>query len=292
MSISSPTNSRKIRTPSATVSRPGSSTPIVITSFAMKDVTAEFNPDSIQMLCPMEYEVIMDKLKDCDAIKYAAYRTATKLDILRTALRLDQVKLGAVTSAFHQHGFKTALTETTFDQTKATDVIADIFFSAGKIRPYFYPTIDVSACTEVSRRVAFAIYAEATIGMAFLKVFFTVLCEARLKDKLAYLFKDFSENGLMTKKAIKALLVALTKISDFLGESASFGSHLVDSAVAQCLHVSHQKLLDEDSFFKWIFKEPQVIVWLPTFYRMIAAKSIRHDVRCANCKSQVIIGLR
>ena len=29
-----------------------------------------------------------------------------------------------------------------------------------------------------------------------------------------------------------------------------------------------------------------------TFSRLIASKSIRHDVRCANCKSQVIIGMR
>ena len=131
---SSPTtsaNSHKIKTPSATVSRPGSSTPIVITSFAMKDC-AEFNPE-IQMLCPMDLDTIMDKLKECDAIKYAAYRTATKLDILRNGLRLDQVKLGAVTSAFHQHGVKSALNEAKFSASKAADVIADIFFSAGKV---------------------------------------------------------------------------------------------------------------------------------------------------------------
>ena len=29
-----------------------------------------------------------------------------------------------------------------------------------------------------------------------------------------------------------------------------------------------------------------------TFSRLIASKSIRHDIRCANCKSQVIIGMR
>ncbi len=96
----------------------------------------------------------------------------------------------------------------------------------------------------------------------------------------------------MNKKGLRCLLNELTRISDFLGEATSFGSHLVDSAVAQCLQVIDQKLLDEDMFFKWIFKEPQIIVWLPTLYRLVSAKSIRHDVRCANCKSQVIIGLR
>ena len=138
---SSPTisaNSRKIKTPSATVSRPGSSTPIVITSFAMKDCASEFDvPDSIQMLTPLEFEVILEELKKRDAIKYAAYRTASKFEKLRTALNLDQVKLGAVTSAFNQHGFKTALTDAKFNASKATDVIADIFFSAGKVNCCF-----------------------------------------------------------------------------------------------------------------------------------------------------------
>ena len=126
------TNSR-IKTPSATVSRPGSSTPIVITSFAMKDCERQNEFNSIQMCTPMDLDSIMDKLKECDAIKYAAYRTATKLDILRSALRLDQVKLGAVTSAFHQHGVKSALSDAKFSPSKAADVIADIFFSAGKV---------------------------------------------------------------------------------------------------------------------------------------------------------------
>ena len=59
---------------------------------------------------------------------------------------------------------------------------------------YYYPSIDVSACTEVSRKIAFTIFGDENIGVAFLKVFFTILCEARLKDKLGYLFKDFSNS--------------------------------------------------------------------------------------------------
>ena len=61
-------------------------------------------------------------------------------------------------------------------------------------RMYYYPSIDVSACTEVSRKIAFTIFGDENIGVAFLKVFFTILCEAKLKDKLGYLFKDFSNS--------------------------------------------------------------------------------------------------
>lgn len=239
---------------------------------------------------------MLGQIKDCDAIRYAAYRTATKLDLLRSALRLDQVKLGAVTSAFHQHGFRSALTEERLNANKASDIVADIFFAAGKVRTYYSPTLDVSACAETALRAAFMVYGDNTIGVSFLKVFFVILCEARLRDKLAYFYKDFAtpESGMLTRRGVTSLLTQMTKLPEFLGESNSFGKSLVEPAVSQCFYVSEARSqhLDEDSFFKWLFKEPQVIVWLPTFYRLVAAKSIRHNVRCANCRSHVIIGMR
>ena len=85
-----------------------------------------------------------------------------------------------------------------------------------QIRPYFYPTIDVSACTEVSRRIAFSVYGDDHIGVAFLKVFFTILCEARLKDKLAYLFKDFANSKYWIRHIKYALMLMWGKMQKLL----------------------------------------------------------------------------
>ena len=57
------------------------------------------------ILTPMDLDEMLSHLQDCNAIRYAAYRTASKLDLLRSALRLDLVKLGAVSGVFHQRGF-------------------------------------------------------------------------------------------------------------------------------------------------------------------------------------------
>ena len=92
------------------------------------------------------------------------------------------------------------------------------------------------------------------------------------------------DNGLLSKKGIKAFLTELTRISDFLGESNSFGSQYVDSTVAQCLHVANQKLLNEDTFFKWFFKEPQIIVWLPTLKNHLKYVSLFSGFWLATCK--------
>ena len=91
-----------------------------------------------------------------------------------------------------RNAFRNAFLWTAFLQFFAKlDILISFRF---QIRPYFYPTIDVSACTEVSRRVALSVYGDEKMGVAFLKVFFTIMCEARFKDKLAYLYKDFA-NG-------------------------------------------------------------------------------------------------
>ena len=86
---------------------------------------------------------------------------------------------------------------------RGNTVLRYIYFLQNRM--YYYPTIDVSACTEVTRKIAFAIYGDDNIGVAFLKVFFTILCEAKLKDKLGYLFKDFSNSKSFLLNYFKVL---------------------------------------------------------------------------------------
>ncbi len=76
----------------------------------------------------------------------------------------------------------------------------------------------------------------------------------------------------------------------FLGESSSFGDHMILAAAAQCFE--DKELLCEADLMKWLLREPQIIVWLPTFYRLLSAKGVRHGIRCANCKVKDITGMR
>jgi hypothetical protein len=69
---------------------------------------------------------------------------------------------------------------------------------------------------------------------------------------------------------------------------------MVVAAAAQCFEVaaSEVQLLSEADLMKWLMQEPQVIVWLPTFYRLLSAKGVRHGIRCANCRAKDITGMR
>lgn len=60
-----------------------------------------------EVLTPKKHEDLMALLvsQPYTSIKYSAYRIAAKLDLMRSAMCLDEVKLGAVANVFHQHGY-------------------------------------------------------------------------------------------------------------------------------------------------------------------------------------------
>ena len=82
------------------------------------------------------------------------------------------------------------------------------------------------------------------------------------------------------------------------GEAISFGLNLVEGSASQCFsHYSNCGVvsptgLTEDVFTRWLLQEPQIMVWLPTHFRMVSAKGIRHGMRCSHCKMDDIIGMR
>lgn len=65
-----------------------------------------------------------------------------------------------------------------------------------QVRTYYSPILDVSACTETSLATAMMIFGDGRAGnisVKALKSFFVVLCDARLKDKFSYMFREFAD---------------------------------------------------------------------------------------------------
>jgi hypothetical protein len=119
----------------------------------------------------------------------------------------------------------------------------------------------------------------------------------------------------MSKASLGSLLTAIAQLPEFFGESIGFGSRLVDCSVTQCLadaaHLAAASThaapvsaaaptnavaaaagVSEESFNRWLLREPQIIVWLPTHFRLISSKGIRHGTKCSKCKMDDIIGMR
>ena len=178
------------------------------------------------------------------------------------------------------------------------------------------------ACTETTLAAAMAIYGVnqgsvdyQCISAKALKVFCVLLCEGRLVDKFSYLYREFSSGNatnmrLMARRSLSGLLRLFCKLSEFLGESQHFGLYLVDAAVLQCYgSICDSALINienpnetkthngevgvtEEVFMDWILKEPQVIVWIATFYRLVSSTNVYHNTTCIGCKEPNITGLR
>ena len=108
----------------------------------------------------------------------------------------------------------------------------------------------------------YGVKTKMAISAKALKVFFVILSDGKLMDKLTFLFNDFANTRtrLLSRRSMSAMLRLLCRFPEFLGETANFGSFLVDAAVAQCFAMCENPStgVTQDQFKSWMFREPQV----------------------------------
>lgn len=133
------------------------------------------------------------------------------------------------------------------------------------------------------------------------KVALVTLCESSLLDKYKFLFKLIADkDGFTDARKFGLLLHDLIQIPRFLGEAASFGGSNIEPSVRSCFTRSQddggknnlKNEIDSRDFLSWLNREPQSLVWLSVMYRLAAAESVVHQVKCNICKSYPITGLR
>ncbi|XP_021029013.1 dystrotelin [Mus caroli] len=94
----------------------------------------------------------------------------------------------------------------------------------------------------------------------------------------------------MTRRVLRALLTDLQQIPTVVGESYTLRP--VESAIHSCFRGVLSSGIKEEKFLSWAQSEPLVLLWLPTCYRLSAAETVTHPVRCSVCRAFPIIGLR
>lgn len=111
-------------------------------------------------LAPLEMDKLDRQLRNCDPIRYAAYRTAAKLDAAREALRMRTVPFAVVSNVIQHHGLGSAdANEVVLDWTEASEIVADIFFAASKTRNgCFAHDMDVEALTKAAVLLATKVF--------------------------------------------------------------------------------------------------------------------------------------
>jgi len=156
--------------------------------------------------------------------------------------------------------------------------------------------MDVEALTAATVEWIFLMSNSETVAVGDLRCFLTVLSDGRLAEKLTYLFRHFADasEARASRRGLSKLLTSLSVLAEHLGERVAFGCSLVEGSVAQCASrfASDDGAVDEEGFADWMALEPQIIVWMPTHYRLLTSRGVSHGVPCKACKIDDIVGLR
>ncbi|KAK3091444.1 hypothetical protein FSP39_019885 [Pinctada imbricata] len=236
---------------------------------------------------------ILQELGTYNEIRYAAYRTAFKIRHIQTRLRMHQIHLSAVEDTFYHHGYREG-DEDVVSCGSLLTVLTSLFTNMD-LRSDF-PVRTAGAYAEVMLNFLLSLFDKERTGSLPLlptKLILILLSAARLAEKYKAFYKEIADpSTFVSGRRFKIFLENVIKLPNFLREGTAFGNN-VKATVAHCINMSSSFVgLSEDTFYAWLLREPQILVWLPTFHRVIASETVRHDTKCNVCKCLPIVGFR
>ncbi|XP_053486389.1 dystrophin-related protein 2 isoform X2 [Ictalurus furcatus] len=231
-------------------------------------------------------------LADLNNIKFSAYRTAMKLRRVQKALKLDLLKLTSIAEVFREQDLQHS--EYMMDVVEVIHILTALYEKLEEERSVL---INIPLCVDMCLNWLLNVYDSGRNGkmrVLSIKMGIVSLCNADIKEKYRYLFRQACEsNGLMDQKHLSLLLHEAVQIPRQLGEVAAFGGSNVEPSVHSCFRMAPGKpSIEVTHFLDWVSLEPQSMVWLPVLHRVTMAESAKHQARCYICKQCPIKGFR
>ncbi|CAD5119895.1 DgyrCDS8475 [Dimorphilus gyrociliatus] len=226
-----------------------------------------------------QFVKLLQSFEELDNIKFAAYRTSAKLRRLQKYLKLQQMTLSQISLAFDQQGLANNM-QSYVDCRQLQNILTKI---AHPLLKYIVTNKEFDSIIQQLVNLMLNLYDVKRTGTVYV---------TKIKVAL-YLYSLFeNDDGKLSRQQLGALLRAVIYIPDLLGESEAFGGTNISSAVHSCFKFTDADVISEDEYMQWLAKEPQTLVWLATFHRMIAAEHINHGIKCDVCKGLPIVGFR
>ena len=240
---------------------------------------------------------VVVNLSKYDNIRYAAYRLSSKLIEVGRVLGCSGVSLGLVTSVLASHGL--ASPGLVLDPASLRQLLLTLWYRAspgshtGLGREEEIMTRSEAMASLVEQVLDPGHVGGDAVNLLGLKTVLAVLCTARLRDKLTFLFREHADHHTRLRESgLTYLLSLLARIPEVLGEGVMFGSGVVARGVFSCLQAGGGRLVTEEVWMSWASREPPELVWLTTSYRQSASSKVQHAVKCSACHAVPIIGMR
>ncbi|CAH8579132.1 unnamed protein product [Schistosoma turkestanicum] len=246
--------------------------------------------------------------KQFDSIRFAAYRTASKLRFIQQRTLFNIMDLWRVVETFREFGLHQLNDpQASLDYASTFRLLSRIYSHIPTTNINVNTTTNETSSSNTTNRSVIIIAAEILLGwlgyaldlcstgrlsVNGLKITLSTLTNARPADKFRYHFTLLSDpSGALIFSKFEAYLQDLLKLPISVFEGTNF---YYTPQAAQAMFVGRSKNVVLEEFLDRMLSDQgsQVLVWLTIFHRLISVANIRHNVRCEGCKREPINGLR
>ncbi|KAG9508658.1 Utrophin, partial [Fragariocoptes setiger] len=237
---------------------------------------------------------LMVCLNNYNDVIFSAYRTAIKLRVIQSRLGLSCIMLETLQDTFkqcHLNGKDDSL----IGVTEILECLKMIFAYAQRGNP----NLDIALCIDLCLSWILSLFDTTRVGsirtQAF-KIGLVILCCATREEKYTYMFHMVADESDHTNdKKLCSLFSDCLQIPRLLAETDAFtGSDSLENNVLLCLQEAKlsECRINLREFLNWLSTEPQFIIWLPVFHRILVAQTVKHKLRCKICRTHPMVGLR
>lgn len=229
-----------------------------------------------------------------DLIRFASYRTATKLRFIQKKVSLHAVDIWNVIEAFREQGLHALEPSSELSVARLETLLCSLYHSLNKRAP---PTqqAHVDVCSSLLLNWLLAAYATVDnvgkIRVFSIKVALATLCAGKLMDKLRYVFSQISDsNGLLIQWRFNEYLQEVLALPAAVYESPSFS--YTDTLAASIFSPSNKVTVND--FLDVMMSDPcpPCLVWLPLMHRIASVENVVHPVQCDCCQRENFTGFR
>nr|XP_022921250.1 dystrobrevin beta isoform X2 [Onthophagus taurus] len=229
-----------------------------------------------------------------DLIRFASYRTATKLRFIQKKVSLHALDIWNVIEAFREQGLHALEPSSELSVARLETLLCSLYHSLNKRAP---PTqqAHVDVCSSLLLNWLLAAYATVDnvgkIRVFSIKVALATLCAGKLMDKLRYIFSQISDaNGLLLSWRFNEYLQEVLALPAAVYESPTFN---FTDTLASSIFSPNAKITVND-FLDTMMSDPgpPSLVWLPLLHRIAAVENIIHPCQCDACQRENFSGFR
>ncbi|XP_037913873.1 dystrobrevin beta isoform X5 [Hermetia illucens] len=232
-------------------------------------------------------------LQRFDTIRFASYRTASKLRYIQKSTNLHLVDIWNVIEAFRENGLNTLEPQSEVSVARLETLVSSLYHNLNKRLPTAQQ-VPVDSKAGLLLNWLLAAYSSDNTGkirVFSIKVALATMCAGKLVDKLRYIFSQISDSaGQLIPWKLGEFLREVLALPAAVYESPTF--HYKENLEEEIFPAENKITVND--FMATLMSEPgpSCLVWLPLLHRLATVETIVHPTICSVCHKENFTGFR